>query len=57
MMFIGAVVFSVSIAAETTASGCTVCSGGNDECHRIIQGNTVHIFHGVPSPCESESDQ
>jgi len=38
------------------ATGCTLCSASSSECHRIIIGNQVHIFHGDASPCPSEDE-
>ena len=32
---------------------CVNCTSGSDEeCIRVIVGNTVHIFHGKRSNCE-----
>lgn len=38
-------------ASFSTNAGCTKCNSGSDECHRVIVGNTVHIFHGVEAEC------
>ncbi|MCL6260689.1 hypothetical protein M3O96_16410 [Aquiflexum sp. TKW24L] len=51
MMIISAILFSVSIPSDIFAAGCTVCETGSDECHRVMIGNTVHIFYGVEKPC------
>jgi len=39
--------------SEALAGGCTICRDGVTECHRIIQGNEVHIFYGEAEDCSS----
>lgn len=39
-----------SVAQEETP--CVTCSDEDEpECQRVAQGNKVHIFYGVASPC------
>lgn len=40
------------------ATGCTVCDETTEEeCHRVIQGNEVHIYYGEEKDCPDEEDQ
>lgn len=44
---------SISMS-DAYIAGCTKCETSDDECHRVISGNEVHIFYGKEKSCEDE---
>lgn len=55
-LFLGFAVLlmTASFNSNLFAGGCTKCSSGSDECHRVLVGNTVHIFYGEASSCDDD---
>lgn len=58
LLVLGLLVFSLSATLRIDSSHaqeetpCINCSDEDEpECQRIHQGNKVHIFYGVASPC------
>lgn len=49
-----ALLMTVSFNSNLFASGCTKCSSSSEECHRILVGNTLHIFYGDASSCDDD---
>lgn len=45
------------VANAKVAAGCTQCSSSSQECHRVIVGNTVHIFYGDASDCDEQIEE
>ncbi len=41
-----------SVLAFRAEAGCTNCGEGEQECYRVVQGGTIHIFYGKASPCQ-----
>lgn len=51
LMFVGVVAF-IAFNQISNAS-CVNCNPDSQrECHRVTQGNTVHIFYGTRTSCQ-----
>jgi hypothetical protein len=44
--------FLLILSNVAAGSDCVECKSSEDECIRVIVGNTVYIFYGKRSPCE-----
>jgi hypothetical protein len=41
---------------DVFASGCTICHTSTAECHRIIEEDKTHIYHGDAEECSGPGE-